>query len=161
MTSRTWGQILFAGALLLIVALWWRRGTDRALVWACLATTFSSFMLLTRIHERYLLPTVALAALIAAIQPRLIWFSLALSATFAANVIAVYAMAHDKTGAPFFSRHEPWMTIVAFVNVGLLVWLLDRGLPATEATATDRSRWISSQRGRLARSGDNRRGLRG
>lgn len=151
MTSRTWGQILFAGALLLIVALWWRRGTDKALVWACLAMSFSSFMLPTRIHERYLLPAVALAALVAAVQPRLIWFSIALGASYAVNVIAVYVMAHDKTGAPFFNRYDPGMMLVAIINVGLLAWLLDRGLPATEATTAAHSRSVAGRRGRFAR----------
>jgi dolichyl-phosphate-mannose-protein mannosyltransferase len=152
LTSRTWGQILFAAALLLILALWWRRGTDRAFVWAALAMTFSSFMLPTRIHERYLLPSVALAALIAAIQPRLLWFCAALTFTFSANVIAVYAMAHDKTGAPFFSRHDPWMTLASLANVALLIWLLARGLPATEQEAPNPSRRTVLRRGQLVRA---------
>ncbi|HEY7032359.1 MAG TPA: hypothetical protein VH482_13555 [Thermomicrobiales bacterium] len=152
LTSRTWGQILFGGALILILVFWWRRGTDRALVWACLAMTFSSFMLPTRIHERYLLPSVALAVLVAAIQPRLIWFAAALSFTFAANVIAVYAMAHDKTGAPSFSRHDPWMTLAALVNVALLVWLLGWGLAAVEADAPAVARRPALRRGQLARA---------
>ncbi len=65
-----------------------------------------------------------------AIRPRLLWFGAVVSATFAANIIAVYVMAHDKRGAPFFSRHDPWMTLAAFVNVAVLVWLLSYGLRA-------------------------------
>jgi hypothetical protein len=150
--SRTRGQILFGGAILLILALWWRRNTDRALVWAALAMTFASFMLPTRIHERYLLPSVALAVLIAAIQPRILWFGAALSFTFAANVIAVYAMAHDKTGAPSFSRHDPWMTLAAIANVALLIWLLGWGLTAVEAKAPAVARRPALRRGQLARA---------
>jgi Gpi18-like mannosyltransferase len=152
LTSRTWGQLLLGAAVLLIFALWWGRGTDRALIWACLALTFASFMLPTRIHERYLLPTVALAALVAAIQPRLLWFWAALSFTFAANVIAVYWMAHDQLGAPFFSENNPWMTILAFANLALFAWFLVRGLPELESKARVRLRRPAHRRGLLARA---------
>jgi hypothetical protein len=152
MSSRTWGQLLFGAALIAIVALWWRRGTDRAFVWAALAMTFASFMLPTRIHERYLLPSVALAVLFAAIRPRALWFAAALSFTFAANVIAVYTMAHDKTGAPSFSRHDPWMTLAAIGNVALLIWLLGWGLDALESKAPAPARRPAFRRGQLARA---------
>jgi len=125
--ARAWGQLLFGAALVFIVVQWWRRATDRAILWAALAMTFASFMLPTRIHERYLLPTLALAIIAAAVQPRLLWYCAALTFTYSANVIAVYAMAHDQRGAPFFSRHDPWMTIVAFMNIVLFVWMLGPG----------------------------------
>jgi Gpi18-like mannosyltransferase len=152
LTSRTWGQLMLGAAVLLIFALWWRRGTDRALVWACLALTFAMFMLPTRIHERYMLPTVALAALVAAIQPRLLWFWAALSFTFAANIIAVFWMAHDEPGAAFFSRHNPWMTLLAFVNLALFAWFVVRGLPELEAKWQPTRRRIAQRRGILARA---------
>ncbi len=84
-TARSWGQFLLGVALIYILFTWWRRNTDRAIVWAALAMTFASFMLPTRIHERYMLPTVALALLAAAIQPRLLWFAAALTATLAST----------------------------------------------------------------------------
>ncbi|MEA2530506.1 MAG: hypothetical protein QOG89_2150 [Thermomicrobiales bacterium] len=152
LSARTWGQFLFGCALLVILALWWRRGTDRALVWAALSMTFASFMLPTRIHERYLLPTVALAILIAAIRPRLLWFCAALTFTFSANLIAVYVMAHDQRGAPFFSRHDPWMTLLAFANIALFVWILVRGLREVESEAPALSRRAMLRRGQLVRA---------
>jgi Gpi18-like mannosyltransferase len=152
LTSRTWGQLLFGASLILILAMWWRRGTDRAIVWSALAMTFASYMLPTRIHERYLLPTVALAILVAAIQPRLIWFALALTATFTINLIAVYAMAHDARGAPFFARHNPGMTLMSLVNIGLFVWLLVRGPQVMEEEAPAVSRRAMLRRGQLVRA---------
>jgi membrane-associated PAP2 superfamily phosphatase len=73
------------------------------------------------------LPTLALAIIAAAVQPRLLWYCAALTFTYSANVIAVYVMAHDQRGAPFFSRHDPWMTTVAFANIALFVWMLGPG----------------------------------
>ncbi len=45
LTSRTWGQILFGAAVVLVVTLWWRNGSDIGLVWAGLAIVSSSYML--------------------------------------------------------------------------------------------------------------------
>jgi hypothetical protein len=129
-----WGRILLAAGLLAVLGLWWRRGTERAFIWACLATTFCLFMLPTRIHERYLLPTVAFAALAAALQPRRLWFFFSITAMFTINVVAVFWMAHASLGAPFFSRHDPWVMLASTINVGLLGWVLWRGLPGADET---------------------------
>jgi hypothetical protein len=125
--ARAWGNLLFGAALVYILVQWWHRATDRAILWAALAMTFASFMLPTRIHERYLLPTLALAIIAAAVQPRLLWYGAAMTFTYSANVIAVYVMAHDQRGAPFFNRHDPWMTALAVVNIALFVWMLGPG----------------------------------
>jgi hypothetical protein len=135
----TWGRILLAAGLLAVLGLWWRRGTERAFIWACLATTFCLFMLPTRIHERYLLPTVAFAALAAALQPRRLWFFLSITAMFTINVVAVFWMAHASLGAPFFGRRNPWVMLASTINVGLLGWVLWRGLPG--ADETEPARW--------------------
>lgn len=149
-TARTWGQILFGAALLVIARMWWKNGSDRAIVWAGLSMTFASFMLPTRIHERYILPTLALSVLIAAIQPRLLWYAIGLTITCSANLIAVYVMAHDQRGAPFFAEHDPWMTLGALANCVLFVWIVVRGLPTLEAT---------DDPGSFRRSSRNRRGF--
>ena len=151
-TAQTWGQILLGAALVLILIMWWRCGTDGAIVWAALAMTFSSFMLPTRIHERYMLPTVALALLAAAIQPRLLWFAGALTATFTINLTAVYIMAHDARGAPFFDRHDPRMTLLALVNIGLFVWFLVRGLREIETEPAPLSRRVLIYRDHFVRA---------
>jgi Gpi18-like mannosyltransferase len=134
-----WGRIFLGLGLFAVLALWWGRGTERAFAWACLAMTFCLFMLPTRIHERYLFPTVALAALVAAIQPRRLWFCFAISAMFAINVIAVFWFAHAKQGAPFFDRHNPWVMLGALINTGLFVWVMARGLPG--ADEMERAGW--------------------
>lgn len=134
-TSRTWGQVMFGLALVIIARLWWKNGSDRAIVWAGLAMTFASFMLPTRIHERYILPTLALSLLLAAIQPRLLWYALALTVTCSANLIAVYVMAHDARGAPFFREHDPWMTLGALANCFLFLWIVARGLRVLDSAA--------------------------
>ena len=130
----TWGRIFLGLGLVAVLALWWIRGSERAFVWACLAMTFCLFMLPTRIHERYLFPTVALAVLAAAIQPQRLWFCFSISAMFTINVIAVFWFAHAKQGAPFFDRHNPWVMLGALVNTGLFVWVMARGIFGADET---------------------------
>jgi len=141
METGFWGRVLLALGLLAVLGLWWRRGTERAFIWACLASTFCLYMLPTRIHERYLLPTVAFAALVVAIQPKRLWFFLSISMIFTINVVAVYWMAHASRGAPFFSRHNPWVMLFSTINVGLLVWVLWRGILGADETEPASWRW--------------------
>ena len=99
-----------------------------------------------------MLPTVALALLAAAIQPRLLWFAGALTATFTINLTAVYIMAHDARGAPFFDRHDPRMTLLALVNIGLFVWFLARGLREIETEPAPLSRRVLIYRDHFVRA---------
>ncbi len=87
---RTWGIALFGTTYVLILARYWRRPTAVAFVWATFAIAFATFMLPTRVHERYLLPAIPLAALLAALAPRLRWFFVALSLTYFVNLYWVY-----------------------------------------------------------------------
>ncbi len=148
LTTGIWGRIFLGTGLLTVLALWWRRGTERAFVWACLATTFCLFILPTRIHERYMLPVVVFAALAVALQPKRLWFFLSVTAMFTINVVAVFWMAHDKSGAPFIGRHNPWMMLASTLNVGLFVWAMARGLPGADdlGPASWRSPWTRNDR---------------
>lgn len=128
----TYGRIFLAIGLLTVLWLWWRAGTEHAFAWACLAMTYCLFMLPTRIHERYMFPVVAFAALAAALQPRRFWFFLSVTAIYAINVISVFWYAHAKTGAPFFNRHNPWVMLISTINVGLFLWAMARGLPGAD-----------------------------
>ena len=66
MAVRTWGLALFEAAYVLILVRYWRRPDVQAFIWAAFAIAFAAYMLPTRVHERYLLPALTLAALAAA-----------------------------------------------------------------------------------------------
>ncbi len=61
-------------------------------------------------------------------------------------------MAHDAQGAPFFDRHNPGMTLLAFVNIGLFIWFLARGLRELESAPAPLTRRTLIRRGQLARA---------
>ena len=67
LTPQLIGNLLVGLAYGGILLITWRRFSERTLVWAAMACFFAFFMLLTRMHERYLFPTVTFGALLAAL----------------------------------------------------------------------------------------------
>ena len=126
---RTWGMALFGAAYALILIRYWRRPDAQAIIWAAFAIAFAAFMLPTRVHERYLLPALTLAALAAALAPRLRWFFAALSVTFFANLYWVYDLSERALELEVVYQSEAVVVLVALVNVGLLAYTLTRMLP--------------------------------
>jgi dolichyl-phosphate-mannose-protein mannosyltransferase len=129
LTYRAWGYSFLAIAYAVILWYYWRRGSDRALLWAVLATAFSLFMLPTRMHSRYLLPAIPCLALAAAIAPRLRWLYVALSVTFLANLVwnaLIYSSwpMHDA-----LHRSTLYVHLTALTNVVLFIYVMFRSLP--------------------------------
>lgn len=103
LSYQTWGYLLLGVTMGLVLGLCWWRPSREMLVWGALAITFAAFMFPTRVHERYLLPAVALALLVAALAPALRWLGAALSLTYLANLYEVY---HLLGGAGFFGGSQ-------------------------------------------------------
>jgi Gpi18-like mannosyltransferase len=126
---RTWGLALFGAAYVLILVRYWRSPDVHAFIWAALAIAFAAYMLPTRVHERYLLPALTLAALAAALAPRLRWFFAALSMTYFANLYWVYDLSERALELDILYQSEAVVVLVALVNIGLLAYTLTRMLP--------------------------------
>lgn len=149
---QTWGTLLLGAVVVLAVALVWRRPTRLMALWATLAITLGMFVLPTRIHERYLLPAVVLAVLVAALVPALRWLGAGLSLTYLANLYWVYTSAQGP-GPRLTSQFgraaaqavpqpgEPIVTLLSAANVALLLvvlltgFLLLRSTPRSEQPA--------------------------
>jgi dolichyl-phosphate-mannose-protein mannosyltransferase len=129
LTYRTWGFSLLAIAYAVILWYYWHRGSDRALVWAVLATAFALFMLPTRMHSRYLFPAIPCLALAAAIAPRLWWLYLALSLTFLANLLWNSLIYSNWPIQDALHRSTLYVHLTALANVALFVYVLFRSLP--------------------------------
>ncbi|HEX5506167.1 MAG TPA: hypothetical protein VFW96_26345 [Thermomicrobiales bacterium] len=130
LTYQAWGALLLAAALVAILAAFWRRRDARALVWAATATALALFVLPTRIHERYLLPAVALAALAAALAPRLGWLYAGLTLTYLANLYYVYAEFYPIPKLAFMYSSATFVHAMSLLNLALLAWLGLGGLRA-------------------------------
>ena len=152
-TLETIGRLLYLGALGWLAWQVWRlraaqtgsgNGLRRAAVvsaYGCLAP----FILLTRMHERYLAPAVAVCVLAGLLDRRLQLLMWGISATYALNLLAILAQTcwHPAgSAAELKGIHLGFCGIrfgCSLLNVGLFLWLARR-LP----------QWISGQTPRLA-----------
>ena len=112
MAVRTWGLALFGAAYVLILARYWRRPDVQAFIWAAFAIAFAAYMLPTRVHERYLLPALTLAALAAALAPRLRWFFAALSVSYFINLYWVYDLSERALELEVLYQSEAVVVLV-------------------------------------------------
>jgi hypothetical protein len=125
---RTWGTIWLAAAFLCILALFWRwyRRAQRpeALVWACATMMFATFMLPTRVHERYLFPSFALFVLLGAIAPAARWLAALVSLTYLANLY--YVQPYPNAGPTWIHQSDWYMYTISLLHVVMLSYALFR-----------------------------------
>lgn len=140
LTYRTWSTLLMIFAYAWILFCFARGGSNRALVWGCLATTFALFMLLTGMHSRYLFPALVFATLAAALAPRLRWLYIALSATYLANLLWTYTpdrLGPTEINLDVLSTSTEFVQAVSLVNLGLLIYVLFRARHDLQAARPD------------------------
>jgi hypothetical protein len=129
MTPRTWGLVGFAGVVVYVVRLMWRRSADEeSLRHAAMILPLAFFVLSTQMHERYLFPAVAAWAWAARRQPGwwVGWIALSLGA--AVNVFWVWVGPFEGPWASDLSSrlHSTWLGAspgawVAWALVAILV----------------------------------------
>jgi len=122
--ARTWGAALFAAAYVAVLFVYWRRRDERAFVWASVMILFCAFMLPTRVHERYLLPALALTSLMPLMSRGRWWVYVAMSATYFVNVSIVYAVANTTVTPLLVLIAAVAMPLGAAVNLSLFVPLM-------------------------------------
>ena len=137
LTYQVWGILAFVAFAAFVMWQLHRRYEQRAAVFAVFLLMFGFFMLMTRVHERYLFPVFALMALIAWSKRRqlIFWIYLGLTGTYLANL--VYVMSRLNAGAFIPSGH--WsLYVLAPINIILFflsIWVfcrMQRNKPATE-----------------------------
>ncbi len=130
-TSKEIGLTLFGSYVVFLLVSLWRRPTPRNLVLSSALVFFGMFMLSTEMHDRYLVPGVALLALIAWESPWLITLYVALSVTVSLNEVITLLRANWR----YPEWHFPGMLIgphdkpsliaaalVAVAQIALFVW---------------------------------------
>lgn len=68
-----WGQIIFFSFLIFICYRIWKRSTKEVFFLASFLTTFSAFLFLPRMHERYFYPSLIFLAVLGGLKKR--WFN--------------------------------------------------------------------------------------
>jgi len=119
LSFRRWGIALFGGYFLFALYLLWRRGDRAMLFYLCFLTPFALFLLMTRMHERYLYPSFAFLALLLPFRRRLWVLFAGLSITYLANLAYVYAALQANR---FLPVHDP--VAMGCAGLNLLFFLL-------------------------------------
>ena len=141
-TYRALGLGAFALATGALAVALWRRPHPRLLVFALTLHLFAFFMLPTQVHQRYLLPAVAIAAVLVAIRRDTAWLWIGLSLTATLNQTLDLARALPTTPvvggaltADLFA-----LPLRTWRDLGAIVGLFNLALFLTAAWAFARSR---------------------
>ncbi|UCC59785.1 MAG: glycosyltransferase family 39 protein [Dehalococcoidia bacterium] len=119
LTYQQWGILAFAAFTVFVLWQLHRRYEPRSAIYAVFLLTFGFFMLMTRIHERYLFSIFALLAL-GWYTRYTIWLYLGLAATFIANLAYVLALAGDNV---FWIPDGHW-SIYVLVPANIILFAL-------------------------------------
>ncbi|HEV8339457.1 MAG TPA: hypothetical protein VGR25_07345 [bacterium] len=92
-----WGALAALAVELVILAAVWRRPTQRTILIAAAAALVTTFLLPTRIHERYLIPALPFLALAPAVDRRAWTPYLLLSVLLCLNLLYAYTRPYVQT----------------------------------------------------------------
>ena len=140
-TYQSLGLLAFALATAALLAASWKRPGPRLLVFALTLHLFAFFMLPTQVHQRYIVPAVAIAAVLVAIRRDLAWLWIGLTVTATLNQALDLARAlpavppvHGALTADLFALPlRTWRDLGAMVGLANLVlfvaaaWVFGRG----------------------------------
>ncbi len=123
LSARIWGYLFTLSVIVLIIARFRRSFTEKKVLIALMLTTLSSFLFMTRIHERYLYPFFPISTMLLAELP-LFWIYYAiLSLTFLLNMYHLFW----APSIPFLEsmfRNSWFMDSIAIINIIIFVILL-------------------------------------
>lgn len=143
-----WGTIASALGMAVVLGAVWRRPTDRVVALGAAAALVSTFLLPTRIHERYLLPALPFLALGPAVDRRTWGPYAGWSLLLLLNLVYAYTRPYVQTftlppvldGALFSDTATRVMSGVAVLMLPWFLWVLWR--PRTDA-------WAGQERGTI------------
>jgi len=147
MTYQALGLVAFAVATGALMIALWKRPTPRLLVFALTLHLYAFFMLPTQVHQRYIVPAAAVAALLVAIRRETTWLFLGVTVTATLNqaldlaraLPALPAVRGALTADMFALPLRTWRdlgALVGLVNLALFLaaaWMFAREQTATEA----------------------------
>ena len=147
-TYRALGLGAFVLATGMLMATLWKRPHARVLVSAVTLHHFAFFMLPTQVHQRYIVPAVALAAVLAAVRREAAWlfFGLSLTATLnqaldLARALPTTQVVRGALTADLFALPlRTWRDLgaaVGLANISLFVaavWVFWRGRASGDAS---------------------------
>jgi hypothetical protein len=126
-TYQVWGTVLTLAAYGFILVRYARRPTTQTLLWAALAIMLTLYVLPTRIHERYMLPALILAALPAVTDHWYRRLFLVMSVTYLVNLLLIYTAPDPPAILDGARTSEVFWRVFSLANVAVLAVMLYRG----------------------------------
>jgi Gpi18-like mannosyltransferase len=129
LTYQVWGLILFGISLIYPLYLVYKKQDYISIFWALAIISFSSFMLLTNMHERYLYPLFPAFTILAATDKRLLSLYWAVSGLSLVNLYNIWWTPKIEWLVNLLSDNERFFPrILGLVNFGLFANLYTRFL---------------------------------
>ncbi len=136
-----WGSLLATAGVAVVLAGTWRRPSDRGIALAAACVLVTTFLLPTRIHERYLLPALPFLALGPAVDGRMWGPYITLSGLLTANLTYAYTRPYLQTftlpawieGTLFSDPATRALSAVALLALPWLLFILWRPRPRPPA----------------------------
>jgi len=122
-SARTWGFILFFSTLLIILFWLKKKVSNLRIIISLSLISFSSFLFLTRIHERYLYPFFPLATILFIFLPKIRLIYIILSIIFLLNMYNLFWAPSIKPLELFLSNSLWFTNLLAFINLTLYFFL--------------------------------------
>jgi Gpi18-like mannosyltransferase len=133
-----WGIVLFLAAIALVVSRYIGRREPAAFLEGAMILSLGYFVLLTRMHERYVFDAFLLSIPLAALRRRYLWAAIILSLTLLGNLFYSLDYLHvmnDKIGGTDPTDLLPWLSHpMSLLNVATFFYL---GFVYLGASASD------------------------
>ncbi|MGH7905821.1 MAG: phospholipid carrier-dependent glycosyltransferase, partial [Candidatus Binataceae bacterium] len=127
------GMALLAPLYLFIGWTLYKRQNERGLIYAIFITILGFFLFAPRMHERYVYPALAFAAILAVSEPEMLLIFVVLTLTCLFNLAYVK---HVLETTVFLKSHDVFAMITAAINLVVFAWAVrNRDIPAAAEEA--------------------------
>lgn len=122
LSLKQWGQLIFGLISIVLLAIVWRRFSWRNIIFALAMISFSAFLFLTNMHERYLYPIFPLVTILLVIYPKIILFYIVLSLIYILNLYHLWWVPAISFLESFYSFN--FIRLLSLVNLVTFFCLL-------------------------------------
>ena len=140
LSARIWGYLFTLSLIILLIARFKKDFTEKKIFIALILTTLSSFLFMTRIHERYLYPFFPISTMLLVKLPLFWIYYTVLSLTYLLNMYHLFW----APSIPFLEsifRNSWFMDSIAIINIIIFVILLRKFIPLRQKTQKKKFLW--------------------
>jgi len=124
LSYKVWGIILYTFTYIPILRSVWKRQDEKSVLWALALVAFSTFMLLTNMHERYLYPFFPIFTIVVAQNRKWLKFYTLVSVISLLNMYHLWFIPRSEIMISLMTANGKIIPrILSIINVGLFAYL--------------------------------------